>query len=266
MKNIYILLTALLIASVSFANDITISFANNKYDVVVDGRLINNYNSNYNNSYTINNLSTGRHRVEIYKTKDKKRNGDYSGRDSYKERPVYSSNLRVRQGYDLFLYVDKKGRVQVEERVDNEGYNRQDGYGNQRGNDRNHHRQGAHDRDDNYDRRGGYQGNDNGYGGYNNNNYNRAMSDADFNQLLQTIRGKWFGKLSSAKDAVQSNYFTTYQVGQLLQIFSSESDRLELAKLAYRNTVDQQNYRQLYSQFSYQSQNELDQYIRSYRY
>ncbi|MGE5520059.1 MAG: DUF4476 domain-containing protein, partial [Candidatus Dadabacteria bacterium] len=68
------------------------------------------------------------------------------------------------------------------------------------------------------------------------------------------------------KDAVQSNYFTTYQVGQLLQIFSSESDRLELAKLAYRNTVDQQNYRQLYSQFSYQSQNELDQYIRSYRY
>jgi hypothetical protein len=267
MKNIYTLLIAILIATASFASDITISFANNNYDVVVDGRRVSNYNSNYNNTYRLNNLSYGRHRVDIYRSNERDRSNNSWNKGSNNDRPVYSSNLNLRPGYDLYLWVNKRGRVKVEERRNTNNYDRQNGYGEGRDRDHDGDRDRDHDQDHNggYNRNGGVYGGNNGAYGSQGNNYNRAMPDADFNHLVQKIRGQWLGKLSSAKNAVQSNYFTTYQVGQLIQIFSSESDRLELAKLAYRNTVDQQNYRQLYNQFSYQSQNDLDQYIRTIR-
>ena len=51
----------------------------------------------------------------------------------------------------------------------------------------------------------------------------------------------------------------------MIQVFTSESDRLELAKHSYRKIVDRQNFRQLYDQFSYQGQSELDRYVREYR-
>ena len=106
-----------------------------------------------------------------------------------------------------------------------------------------------------------------GYGNGNNNGYNQAMNENDFNQLLQKIRNQWVGKITVARDGINKNYFTTYQVRQILQVFSSESDKLELAKLAYRNTVDQRNYTQLYDVFSFQSsRDELDQYIRNNRW
>jgi hypothetical protein len=69
-----------------------------------------------------------------------------------------------------------------------------------------------------------------------------------------------------AKDEINGHYFTTNQVRQLLQLFSSESDKLELAKLSYKNIADRQNFRQLYDLFSYRSQTELDQYTRDFRY
>jgi hypothetical protein len=74
-------------------------------------------------------------------------------------------------------------------------------------------------------------------------------------------------KINIAKEGINENYFTTQQVRQILQLFSSDSDKLELAKLAYRNTVDQRSYAQLYDIFSYQSsRDELDQYIRNNRW
>ena len=116
----------------------------------------------------------------------------------------------------------------------------------------------------------GYDDDDNRWyddpdGGYNN-SYHQPMSDYDFNQVLQRIRNQWFGKLNTAKDVVNAGYFNAYQVKQVLQIFSYENDRLELAKLSYKNVVDKQNFRQLYDLFSYQSQTELDRYTKDLRY
>jgi hypothetical protein len=52
-----------------------------------------------------------------------------------------------------------------------------------------------------------------------------------------------------------------------LQIFSSDNDKLELAKLAYRQTVDSRNYYTLYDVFSFQNgRDELDRYIKDNRY
>ena len=244
MKNIFFtfLFGGLMTVS-AFASAVTVTFPGNKnYQVVIDGRNIRS-NDYYGNSIRLNHLRQGRHSIQIYKANaNKRRNAN---------QVVYASDFTTKPQYDLFITVDNRGRVQMDERR-NTDYRRNDdnwgnnGYGNNR-------------RNDNYGRNNG--GYDNGGG---NNNYNRAMSDADFSQLEKKIRGQWFGKLNTAKDAVGRNYFTTYQVRQILQIFSPENDKLELAKLAYKNTVDQNNFRQLYDLFSYQKQAELDSYTRAY--
>jgi hypothetical protein len=93
------------------------------------------------------------------------------------------------------------------------------------------------------------------------------MTDVEFNNLYDNIRKKWlpFTKYNAAVDAFSSsnNYFTTQQVHQIIALLSSENNRLDLAKLAFDNIVDKQNFRQLYDLFESQaSKDELDNYTR----
>lgn len=269
MKNIFTLLLGGLLTTSAFANNITLTLPNNSnYQVMIDGRYVSSYNYS-NNTIYLNNLQYGQHSIEVYRMK----------RNGRKNSLVYSSSFNSSPQYDLNIAVENNGRVQMYQTRSNDygrngrGYDR-GGYGN---NDRwGKHKD--HDGDDDDEDNRGYRSNNGGYnndgynrrnndnGGWNNNRYNQAMSDYDFNQLVQKIRNQWIGKMGTARDAVNNNYFNTYQVRQILQIFSSESDRLELAKLSYRNVVDQQNFRQLYDLFSYQSQTELDRYTRDFRY
>jgi len=125
-----------------------------------------------------------------------------------------------------------------------------------------------------------YNANNPGYNGtynqpYNNNNFNNtyktAMSAASFNSLYDDISGQ-FGlgvKMSSLTDvfANTSNYFTTAQAKQLIQLVSDENNRLQLAKSSYDNIVDQSNFSQLYDVLSSQaSRNDLAAYVNSYSY
>jgi hypothetical protein len=265
MKNIFTLLVGGLLTSSAFANNITLTFPNNRnYQVMIDGRNVNI--NTYSGSKTIylNNLQYGQHTIEVYRMK---KNGGGS-----KSHPVYSSSFNSSPQYDLNITIDNNGRVQMYQTKSNDY--RRNGRGNNHEGNSNNDRWGRHrDHDNDYDDDRDYRGSNGGYnqGGYdngdlNNNRYNKAMSDYDFNQLVQKINKQWIGKMSTAKDGVSNNYFNTYQVRQILQIFSSESDRLELAKLSYRNVVDQQNFRRLYDLFSYQSQTELDRYTRDFRY
>jgi len=81
-----------------------------------------------------------------------------------------------------------------------------------------------------------------------------AMSDTDFNNLYKSVNGAWSSssKVQLVSDAFykSTNYFTTYQVKQLLMAISKENDRLPLAKNAYDNIVDLANYSQLYDLFT----------------
>jgi Domain of unknown function (DUF4476) len=235
MKTIFTLLFATVFTS-AFAYDgsrLTITLATNRASVYVDGNLYQGQDS-----YELNDIQPGNHTIRIYKAQelgygnanDRRRNrGGRNDRDL-----LYSTTLNVRPSYDIDIMVNRFGKAMVDERLFTDGNGSQDGNGN-------------------YDN-GGYNG------------YNRAMTDADFNQLVQKIRGQWFGKLSTAKDAVDKNYFTTVQARQVIQLFNSESDKLDLAKGFYRNLVDRQNFRQLYDLFSYNSQKELDKYQQDTRY
>ena len=110
------------------------------------------------------------------------------------------------------------------------------------------------------------------------NNYNSSnaayinrvpMTDADYSTLYQNIQAQYSQstRLARIADAFTniSNFFTTYQVKQLLLLLSDERNRLESAKLSYRGITDPANFNQVYDVLSSaSSRNELAAYVRSY--
>jgi hypothetical protein len=104
------------------------------------------------------------------------------------------------------------------------------------------------------------------------NNYNNgigpdmAMSDANFNILYQNINSHWSDntQMTSLTNAFNNtnNFFSSYQASQLIQLMSSESNRLQLAKLSYRSITDRGNFNQVVSLISSQAgKNELTAYV-----
>ena len=242
MKTIFTLLFVTIFTS-AFAYDegkLTITVASQKnLQVYVDGRI---YQAD-DNSFVLNNIQPGNHTIKIYKKAKKNNNGN--NRNSRNDRNdinrndlIYSSTVYVRPSTHVDVMINRFGKAMVDEKLLSD---RNGNWG-----------------EDDWNDDGGYNnGNNQGY---------KAMSDYDFNQLVQKIRNQWFGKITTAKDGMNNNYLNIYQVKEILQLFSSESDKLELARLSYKNLVDRQNFRQLYELFSYQSQTELDRYVRDYRY
>ena len=82
-----------------------------------------------------------------------------------------------------------------------------------------------------------------------------AMDERAFNDLKRSINDASFEdtKLSTAKTALNNNFVTTNQVIELCSLFSFENNKLEIAKFAYKKTVDQNNYFNVGNVFSFDS-------------
>jgi hypothetical protein len=96
--------------------------------------------------------------------------------------------------------------------------------------------------------------------------YGKGMSDREFSQVLQEISKEWLetNKMKSATQIVTTNSLTSAQVKQMILLFNFESNKLELAKQAYQNTVDKKNYYMINDVFSFNgSKDELARYIRN---
>ncbi len=92
----------------------------------------------------------------------------------------------------------------------------------------------------------------------------QPMNPASFIQLKQTISNSSFEstKLSVFKQALAYNYFTSQQVLDIMSLFSFESYKVEVAKISYAKTLDQNNYYLVNNGFSFSSSiNELNDYI-----
>ena len=118
---------------------------------------------------------------------------------------------------------------------------------------------------DNYENRGG----GGGYGGYGDGG-NRAMSDQEFNTLLDEIKQQWppSTQENSITDAFNntSKYYSVGQALQLIQLVNSESSRLRLAKLSYRGIVDRNNFYQIVDLLAFQSnKDQLNSYVSNYK-
>ena len=93
-----------------------------------------------------------------------------------------------------------------------------------------------------------------------------AMSDVSFGEVYRRVSNEWTqaNKVSTATDVfnTSSYYFSTYQARQIIELINSESSRLQLAKLAYDNIVDKENFRELsYLLNSQASRNDLENFI-----
>jgi hypothetical protein len=95
------------------------------------------------------------------------------------------------------------------------------------------------------------------------------MTTDAFNTMYRTVSNTWGlgAKMNSLTNifANTSNYFTTEQARKLIGLVSAESNRLQLAKSAYKQLTDPENYNQLMTLLSSQSsKDELETYVETY--
>ena len=242
MKKTFTLLLASLFSLSLLAFDgsrLSIStVSNTDLKIEVDGRRM----TMRDNSITLGNLNDGYHDIKIFRDSRKRGNGFGFGRK--KEEVLYNSRIYLRRGFHLDITVNRFGKVFTDERRidrDDEWYNEDD----RRYDDRDR------DRDDRYD-----------------NGYSRAMNQRDFDQVKQSLQKEWFenNRLTSAKFIIENNFFTTAQVKELMQLFSFDDKKLDVAKAAYRKTVDKNNYYQCMDMLTFSSnKEELARFIRESR-
>lgn len=204
--------------------------------IEIDGRKF----SMKNNSITLSYLEEGRHMVKIYR--EKKRGGfGYGQGRREREDVLFQNTIFLKRGFHLDITVNRFGKVMTDERridLDDEFYN---------------------DEEDYYD-------SDNG--GWNNGNSN-VMRGREFETLKESLRKEWFenNRLTSVKTVADKTNFTTQQVKELMLLFTFENNRLEIAKYAYRKTVDKQNYYQVNEALTFSSsKDELARFIRESRF
>ncbi len=102
---------------------------------------------------------------------------------------------------------------------------------------------------------------------YNSNAYYapiNCLSGNEFEAIKHTINNRPFDstKLQIAKEAVSKNRMNSYQVAELVQLLTFESNKLELAKFGYQFVLDPKNYYVIYNEFTFDSSiNELSAFI-----
>ena len=91
-----------------------------------------------------------------------------------------------------------------------------------------------------------------------------GMTSQDYEDAYQVISNESFdsSKLTVAKQVISANPMTASQILGICKLFSFESNKLEFAKFAYANCVDQNKYYLLNEAFSYESsKRELNNFI-----
>jgi hypothetical protein len=258
MKTIFTLLLSTIFSLTLLAYEgarLTISsISNNKMFVEVNGRR---YNLD-GNTVSVRDIRAGFHTIKVYR-EAKRNNGrwwDFGIGNNRRQETIYNNRVYLKEGYHFDILINRFGKVLVDERrMDrNDDWYNDDDYrdrDNDRDRDWDRDRDRDRDRDDRYD------------------NFNgRAMSDYDFNQAKETLRREWFEntRVSTARQIIDRNYFTSRQVKEMILLFTFENNRLEIAKYAYGRTVDKGNYFVVNDAFTFNSnKDELARYIREFK-
>jgi|CXWL01.1.fsa_nt_gi hypothetical protein len=253
MKKISTLLLSSLFSLSLLAYDgsrLSVSAVSNNMDlkIEIDGRRF----TMQDNSVILSNIAEGSHSVRIYKERRRGGFGNVNGNGNgygngfgRRNEIIYAGSVFVKRGFHTDITVNRFGKVFMDERrIDR-------------------HDEWYNENDDEYD-----DGNDDGNGGGWNHGYGNVMSSRDFEQVKEQIRKEWFevNRLTSAKVIMDKNNFTTQQVKELMLLFTFENNKLEVAKYAYRKTVDKQNYYQLNDAlFFSSSKDDLARFIRESR-
>ena len=208
---------------------------NEPVKVLIDG---NCYNSNASDDVImINDIRAGYHSVKIYRQKKYRHNNNNDGQFSRNAQLIYEGNLYVKPQYHVDVVINRFGKAFVDERQMDAGY---------------------------------YDENDEGHGGWDNNSNNsmQPMNSRVFEQFKQVTRNESFDntRLVTAKQTIAANYLSSAQVKEIVELFSFENSKLDIAKYSYKYTVDKNNYFILNDAFAYSSsKEELARFIQEYR-
>jgi hypothetical protein len=270
MKTIFTLLLSTLFSIASFAADgvrLTISsVTSNKMFVEVDGRR---YNLN-GSTVTIRDIRPGYHNIKVFRESKKNNTWNFGNRNKRVE-TLYNTRVYMKDGYHFDILVNRFGKVLVDERrIDrnDDWYTDDDDdyYDNDRDRGRNFDPKDRDD-DDRYDRNRDNTDDDR-YDRNDRDSRHHEISDADFNQAKESLKNEWFEntRVSSAKQLIDRNYFTSWQVRDMLMLFTFENNRLDIAKYAYSKTVDKTNYTIMNDAFKMnKNKEELNAFIREQR-
>lgn len=271
MKQIYSFFLMLFISIAALAADrprtsrLTITTSDNdNIRVEIDGRKYREGD----NSIRINNINPGYHTIKVYRPQST--GGLFGGRN--RERLVYSNSVYMKPEVQVDIWIDRNGRAQVKEfdlnrrddRKDNDRNRKNDNgsWGNDNGRWDDYDGYDRNDRNDDRNNNGKWDE------PYNSGNSGRAVSYSTFESMKQQLRRENFEntRMTLAKQMLDRNAFETSQVKEMLQMFSFESNRLDLAKYAYRTTTDKRNYYSVNDVFSFSSsRDELSRFINNYR-
>ena len=170
-------------------------------------------------------INSGKHYIKIYD----------AVRASMK--PVYEGNVSIPDGSRIYATLNEDYRLEIIKKS----------------------RHGEHNRICNcdceycrnciYKDRGGRRHNEN------NENYLYPMGDREFSDLTASVQSLAFddNKREMINMAIERNYFTSDQVKSLLGLFSFEASKLEIAKNAYKKTIDKENYFKVSTAFTFES-------------
>ena len=92
------------------------------------------------------------------------------------------------------------------------------------------------------------------------------MSNKDFKQQLKTIQSKEFSdtKIQLCKGVIKNNCISVKQLQELLELFSFEQHKTEIAKEAYDKVVDKDSFHKIYSSFKQEINiQEIEKHIQS---
>jgi hypothetical protein len=248
MKKTFTLLLAAFIslsmyAYPSFSKMSISSISNTSLRVMVDG---NRYKAN-DNSVIISNLQQGYHAVKVYQlVRNNRPSSPYGNNSNYKL--VYSANVYVKPQYYVDITINRFGKAFIDEQPIGAGY---------------YNEEEEEDWGDN-----NWNNNDGNNGWNNDNNANRAMNNQQFDRFKESLRNESFDntRTNIAKQVLSTNYFTTAQIKEVVGLFSFENSKLDIAKYAYKNTLDKNQYYTVGDAFSFSSsKDELMTYIQHYR-
>ena len=240
MKKIFTFLLLSVFNAAAFAagpqTKLTVSSAySGQLRIMIDGNSYQIDNNRSSADFVLNNLSAGNHNIKIYRQVG--RNGRKNVYNDNNVQVLYNANLYLRPQYHTDLMINRFGKVFSDE-MQMTGRYYDDGNENNYPNN-------------NYP--GNYPG------------YNQQMTQQNFDALKSVIKRESFdnSRLNIAKQAGGANYFSAAQVRDLLQIFSFDASRLDLAKFLYNRTIDKGNYFTVNDAFAYSSsKDELANYIR----
>ena len=251
MKRTLTLLAVFYVSIMTFAADndgslsITVAGSGN-IEVILDNRRI----QHRDNSVLIDNIHPGYHTIKIYRQRQSSVNNrrwpNNSG--SNHSELIYQGTVNIRPRQFVDIMINRFGKAMVDERSVRWDDDKWNGNGNGRYPE-------YDSREDRYDR-------------YDRNEYGTALRDAEFMRVREELRREHLenARFNVATQIFERNYLSSLQVRQILQLFSLENNKLELAKLAYRNMTDKRNYTVLYDVFSFsRSREELTWYVERFR-